>query len=101
MFGDRRTPLKVASTQDSVGPRFEASSSSYNPFDSDTESDDKSTPKPVTPTASKSGAIRKLGVEQSRTDVGKLWFGTKPGALESGLTHFDPMLPGLLSHYNN
>ena len=47
-----------------------------------------------TPTASKSGAIRKLGVEQSRTDVGKLWFGTKPGALESGLTHFDPMLSG-------
>ena len=54
MFGDRRTPLKVTFTQDSVGPRFEASPSSYNPFDSDTESDDKSTPKPATTTASKS-----------------------------------------------
>ena len=53
MFGLRRAPPKVA-TQDSVRQRSQASPSSNNPFDSDTEPVNKATQKPARRTSSES-----------------------------------------------
>uniref|UniRef100_A0A5B6YIG8 t-SNARE coiled-coil homology domain-containing protein n=1 Tax=Davidia involucrata TaxID=16924 RepID=A0A5B6YIG8_DAVIN len=57
MFGFRKSPAKKISKQTSVDPGFPGSSTS-NPFDSDTELDNKKTPKPARRTSSEPVLIK-------------------------------------------